>query len=187
VHYVRPSSGPLKAGTVFRSFRSPEVTALPGGPAAVRTSDYPWCVVLTQDCDLQQDYLARRNLPVKPGGEPVRADKKLRNILVCPAFNLEEVEAGTYLEGASQWPSKLKSLLERNGAERFHVLPPWQPAIPVELALDFKLAVGCTPEYLYRFRRLSGAERNAVALLRIPFRDRLIQRYLNFAGRIAEP
>jgi hypothetical protein len=181
--YTDPSEHLIEQAAVLRDLELPEVFATEGEEAAVRIATYPWAVVLNQACDLQFDRLARAGESLREGGKPVPRDKQLRSILLCPAFPLENVLAGTYIAGATAWIGTRKNILCGNRDDRYHVLPE-DPRLGVKLALDFKLIVATAPELL---RAWAQANRGVVAVLRPPYRDRLMQRFVGYFGRIALP
>ena len=53
---------------------------------------FPYVYVLTQDCDLEQEYTNR----IKP--DPTNNDKHLISVIVAPLYNLEQVYDGNHLE-----------------------------------------------------------------------------------------
>lgn len=169
----------------MRDVELPEVALAQDGVLASLLTTFPWVVVLNQECDLQFDHLARNGLPLKAGRPPVSGDKRLRSILLCPAFEADNVLAGTYVEGASRWSSKASDILLKNRDDRYHVLQPEPPLLDRRLALDFKLIVAVTPSYLEQW--LAAHLESSVAALEPPFRDRLMQRFVNYLGRIPEP
>jgi hypothetical protein len=156
-----------------------------GDEAEVHLAKYTWLVVMNQECDLQQDRLARAGHPVRQGGNPVRKDKCLRTILLCPAFPEDHVLAGIYIEGATSYNSAEKRTLLDDRHERYHRLPPEPPLLEEGLLLDFKLIVATSPEYLEKW--MMNHPGSQVAALNPPYRDRLIQRFVNYFGRIPEP
>lgn len=140
---------------------------------------------MNQECDLRFDYLARNQLPAAEGKPPVKLDKLLRNILLCPAFPADHVLAGTYIQGAFEWRGTRKDILLGNRDERFHILEPEEPYLSAQLALDFKLVVAATPSYLEQWIMTNPA--SSVAAMEPPYRDRLLQRFVGYFARIAEP
>ena len=146
---------------------------------------YPWLLVLNQECDLQFDRLARAGAPLKEGDAPVKKHNLLMSILLCPAFPQDHVLAGTYIPEARKWGSDEKKILLQNQADRYHVLPSEEPLMHEPLVLDFKLTVAAHPDYLQHWVKANPA--GVVAVLNPPFRDRLMQRFVNYFGRIAEP
>lgn len=183
--YRVPTAGRIEQTQILRDVDVPEVVILEDGSAKVRLRPYPWLVVLNQECDLQLDYLARNRLSGSDGKPPVRLDKRLTNILLCPAFPADHVLAGTYVEEAPAWGGTEKGILLGNRHDRYHVLAPEEPNIEVQLILDFKLVVGATPSYIEQW--IATHPDSSVAALEPPFRERLMQRFVNYLGRVAEP
>lgn len=142
-------------------------------------------MVLNQECDLRLDHLARNGLPASEGKPAVRLDKRLRSIILSPAFPVDHVLAGTYIEGALGWKGTRRDILLGNRDERYHVLAREEPLVTTELVLDFKLIVAATPSYLEQW--VTSHPTSSVAALEPPYRDRLVQRFVNYLGRIAEP
>ena len=163
----------------------PDIRLDEGGNPVARMAKYPWLVVLNQDCDLLLDRLAREDGVAREGAAPVKKDKLMRSILLGPAFLLEHVLAGTYVEGASRWSSKRQDILVGNRDERFHVFYAQESILSEPIAVDFKLTTSCHPEYLYGW--VASNPDNVVGRLASPYRERLLQRFTNYLGRIAEP
>jgi hypothetical protein len=182
--YRSPAPGVIEQTAILRDVELPEVHFRVGEEARVALATYPWLVVLNQDCDLQFDRLARAGEPLRAGGPPVKKDKLLRSVLLCPAFPQDHLLAGTYVENATQWKGTQKDMLLQNRHERYHVLPVEGP-LAEPLVLDFKLIAAVHPEYLQQW--IEQHPTSVVAVLCPPYRDRLIQRFVNYFGRIAEP
>ena len=112
-------------GDVLRDVRWVEYVAESNGEIEVCRIEFPLAIVLTQDCDLEQDYSARtqkevqqkpvheqtvepqkadqmREMP-KPGTKantkdyPKTQDKWLISVLMAPIYNVEHVYAGAHL------------------------------------------------------------------------------------------
>ena len=181
--YKSPTPGTIEQTAVLRDVQLPEVRGR-GLKAQVALTTYSWLVVMNQECDLQQHRLAKAGKPLKDGGSPVNKDKLLRSILLCPAFPQEDVLSGTYTAGASAWKGTRKEILLNNREDRFHNLKAEGP-IETDLTLDFKLLVATHPDYLEQW--IEDNPSSIVAILVPPFRDRLVQRFLNYFGRIPEP
>lgn len=183
--YRLPKSGLLEHSAIYRSVELPEVRATGGEQAQVALRHYPWIVVLTQECDLQFDGLARRGMPLKEGAEPVKKHNVLSGILLCPAFLQEHVLAGIYVEEAKKWSGIEKKILLQNRDERYHLLPAGEGLLPESLVLDFKLITSCHPDYLQAW--VDEHQDSVVAVLNTPWKERLTQRFVNYFGRVAEP
>jgi hypothetical protein len=182
--YRAPDPGRIEQTAILRDVLLPEVHFRRDEGASASLTRYSWLVVLNQDCDLQFDRLARAGQPLRPGGPPVNKDKLLRSVVLCPAFPQDHVLAGTYVEDATEWRGTQKDILLQNRHERYHVLPAEGP-VTEPLVLDFKLITAVHPEYLQQWIEQHPA--SVVAVLCPPYRDRLIQRFVNYFGRIAEP
>lgn len=98
---------------------------------------FPLCVVLTQDCDLEQDRRFRREAKVTQ-------DKFLMSVLLAPLYNLEHVFAGSHLE---QLGLKMESIprnktagdwLKKNLRDRYHYLDFPASTGLVPSVIDFK-------------------------------------------------
>jgi hypothetical protein len=84
----------IAQGDVFRDVECIEYVAERRGIIEVSKVVFPLVVVLTQDCDLEQD--ARyRNPKMK---RPPTDDKRLLSVLVVPLYNAEHVILGTHLD-----------------------------------------------------------------------------------------
>jgi hypothetical protein len=182
--YSSPDPGCIQQTAILRDVPLPEVHFRTGEEASAILSSYPWLIVLNQDCDLQLDRLARAGEPLRAGGPPVKKDKLLRSVVLCPAFPRDHVLAGTYVEDATEWRGTQKDILLQNRHERYHVLPVEGP-VTEPLVLDFKLIAAVHPDYLQQWIEQHPA--SVVAVLCPPYRDRLVQRFVNYFGRIAEP
>ena len=182
--YKRPSASKIQQTALLRGVKIPEVHRSGRRFSKVDFASYPWLVVLNQDCDLDLDRHARKGTS-PTDGNPVNKDKRLRSVLLCPAFPELDVLDGSYVEGASKFLGTQQGMVMNNRHERFHVLSPEPPLVSETLILDFKLVIAATPEYIERWIRSHRESR--VAVLKPPYRDRLTQRFANYFTRIAEP
>jgi len=144
---------------------------------------FPLVVVLTQDCDLEQDYRvrwARQETPTQ--------DKKLFSVIVAPLYNADHVYAGEHLSelkmtmGAHLKGKTASAFLRNNQIPRYHFLEfPDSTPIP-ESVIDFKHYFTLNVEYLKRNQK-------SKFLCRIGplYRESLSQRFAAFLSRIALP
>lgn len=183
--YRPPDAGLIEQTAILTDMELPAVEVGAGEQAKVVLTNYPWLLVLTQECDLQFDRLARAGLPLKEGGIPVKRHHLLLSILLCPAFPLDHVTAGVYIPEARKWGSDERKILLQNQSERHHLLPAEGPLVEESLVLDFKLVVGVHPFFLQQW--INEHPDKVVAVLNPPYRDRLMQRFVNYLARIAEP
>ena len=183
--YRSPKPGWIEQTSILREVEVPHVKYVEGAAAEVGLTPYPWLIVLTQECDLQLDRLARLGEPQFEGKAPIGRDKMLKGILLCPAYSEDLVLAGTYIEGASKTDKSTRDAIHSNRHERFHRLRSYERYLSESIVVDFKFVLSTAPEFLHSLLKASPAK--AVAVLEPPYRDRLMQRFLNYFGRIAEP
>lgn len=144
---------------------------------------FPLVVVLTQDCDLAQDYKFRWSR--RPS---TTEDKFLLSVLVAPLYNAEHVYNGEQL---SELGMKMNPInrgrspgtnLRNNETPRYHYLE-FSSDIPiVPSVVDFKHYFSANAEYLKKAKA-----RNFVCRLSTLYREDIAQRFASFLARIALP
>ena len=183
--YVRRDVARLHQGDILRDITFVEgvaaATDADGEPHLdVINRAFPYVVVLTQDCDLEQDYDNRAD------NSRQNQDKYLFTVLVCPAYLAAQLKEGTHL-GEGQKMQRLSSDLWRpvknNLNDRYHYLNEDQNLQVPDLVLDFKQYFTiprdqiCAPD-------LAG---NYLATLNALFREDLCRRFADYLTRIALP
>jgi len=139
--------------------------------------EHPLVIVLSQDCDLVQDYELRQN-----------ADRSLENILFCDIHEAEPLR--TKLQervklGSSDW----KRILQ-NQNERFQFLQQVAPQSDLQaeglpkLAIDFKMYFTLPTDEVYERLRLETKRR---CRLNTPYVDHLSHRFFAFQSRVGLP
>lgn len=147
-----------------------------GEVAGIRPVIHRLTVVVSQDCDLAQDYQARESDPV--------AETDLWSILLCPAQPAEEMRAGRDEINSRFWP-----IVRTNRAERYHYLaePPSKADLG-PLLVDFKNHFSVRTAELYRQLNSHGEDRlSAIARLATPWREHFQHRFANYLSRIGLP
>ena len=170
------SGKPLRQGEILSDIRryrvAPQtVAAIPPSVIEVR---YPFAVVLTQDCDLDQQ---ERPLP---GSDPP-----------LPCILLAEVTTAKQLRGQKDINTDTWKLIRQNREERYHYLE----AVPKEedaageglgeLALDFKRYLAVPTDELYALIDAGLGRRRC--RLNTPFMEHLCNRFGAYLGRVALP
>lgn len=79
-------------GDIFKDIEFTEYLLEKEGIIEISKILFPYVVVLTQDCDLEQDYKYRWGDP-----KPKSQDKYLLSVLVAPLYNIEHVYRGEHL------------------------------------------------------------------------------------------
>ena len=143
---------------------------------------FPYTVVLSQDCDLDQDFIARN----PKDGEQPHHDSYLDTVLVCPAFNADKFRTGQHLaslelvmeaKNKHQW-----KYIKSNRDPRYHYLEGVpEKGIP-ELVIDFKRYYVISRDYVY-----SNFETQFAASIQELYRELLSQRFAYYLSRVALP
>lgn len=143
----------------------------------------PFAIVLTQDCDLEQDYNYRNPTPEM---KIPSNDKFLQSILICPAYLSEEFKQGNHLSelklkmtvwGGEQW-----KYIKQNQNERYHFLKSATEFHISELIIDFKHFYTIAHDELYDAYRTKYR-----TSLKPLFREDVSHRFANFLSRIGLP
>jgi hypothetical protein len=174
----------IAQGDVFRDVECIEYVAERRGIIEVSKVVFPLVVVLTQDCDLEQD--ARyRNPKLK---RPPTDDKRLLSVLVVPLYNAEHVILGTHLDKLHMTMTTISkkssefNFLKNNERPRYHYLDfPDDVPIVAQVA-DFKHYFSTHLNYLESIR-----SKQFVCRISDMFREHLSQRFAAYLARIGLP
>jgi len=143
--------------------------------------EYTYAVVLSQECDLEQDFTNREKVQEKQ-------DKFLPSILFAPAYLSEMLREGTHLGKIGQKMESLNSarwkIVEKNDNLRYHFLKK-KPNFGVpDLVIDFKHYFTISRDFFYH-RILN--DHHYVASLDFLFREDLSNRFSHYLSRIGLP
>lgn len=173
----------LAQGDILRDVEHVEYVVVNDGVIEFSKIVFPLAIVLTQDCDLQQDHTFR-----SPEEKKQTQDKYLLSVLLAPLYNLEQVYQGEHLADLGLKMATIKkggtqgNNLKHNETPRYHYLefPPEIPLVPS--AVDFKHYFSCNVEYLKNHK-----QEKFVCQLADLFRESVSQRFSNFLSRIGLP
>ena len=144
--------------------------------------DLEHAVVLSQDCDLEQDFRDRNS---EDSGQE-KQDKHIDTILICPAYGFEDFTQGEHIADRQMEPFKSIKLRERlkgnDFLKRYHYLPEDLENGIVELVVDFKHFITAPRSLLYNSRK-----EKYIATINEIYREELSQRFANFLSRIGLP
>lgn len=136
---------------------------------------HPFAIILTQACDLEQDYRARRTI--------VSADKMIPTILFC---ELETAEALRRMVQANVWDR-----IKRNLDEPYHFFQMVNQELDLqgeglpELGTDFKRVFAIPTDEVYH--RIQCGEAKRRCHLQSPYLEHFCRRFANFLSRVALP
>lgn len=171
---------------IFRDVEFIEYVKEEGNTIEVSKIIFPLAIVLTQACDLQQDFSARKKIIEEQKGNQ---DKFLISVIVAPVYNFEDFRQGLHLEqlGFQMEPKgkRTKSMCDniiKNENKRYHYLNFDKDVDIVESVIDFKHYFTVTVNYLN-----SIYEKNYVCSVESLYREFISQRFSNFLSRIGLP
>lgn len=172
----------ISQGDIYRNVELIEYVAEKEGKIEVPIITFPLVIVLTQECDLEQDFKFRYGRP-KKGTQ----DKYLISVLVSPLYNLEHVLAGEHLNelNLKMEPINRKGTpgdyLLKNERLRYHYIK-FPPDIPIPPSvIDFKHYFTVNVEYLRKRKA------NFVCRMNPVYREDISQRFASFLSRIGIP
>lgn len=186
--YRRVALPRCRQGDVFRDVVVLEDTEAEEAPQVAGAEEagafaerhIPYCVLLSQDCDLEHDYNNRSNESAK------NHDKYLPSLLLSPAYPAEQFKAGEHLKAfelkmtvqtTGQW-EKIKG----NQLYRYHYLPGRLDFQVPELVVDFKHFFTVPRETFYR-----RFKPNYLASIDELFREDFSNRFAYYLSRIGLP
>jgi hypothetical protein len=170
----------LCQGDILRDVTLLEPSDNDHGDLDVVERTLPYVIVLTQDCDLEQDEAARNEMPKK------NDDKFLQSVLLCPAYQSEKVRKGEHLKELGlvmqSFNSDRWTPIRQNNVLRYHFLPD-EPAHQLpELVLDFKQYFTAPREFFCK--RYKPHYLTSLGPL---FRESLSHRFAHYLSRIGLP
>src|SRR3989442_2935496 len=175
--YSEPVGETLRQGDILAGVRAFYLDSVAEGTARGELRTFSFSVIVTQDCDLEQDYAAR--YPVEqPSATP---DKLLFGILLCGVYHDALVRAGRHRPAAQQFARKEWGFLEANRDPRFQHLGP-VCAVGRPLVADFKDSFMVQSNYLYDEIRLGTVRR--VTAMDSPYKEHLLQRFASYMMRV---
>jgi len=170
---------------IFKDIDYTEYTFEESGILEYSKITFPFVIVLTQDCDLEQDYDSRFSNDNKNSNQ----DKWLLSVLVALLYNAEQVYEGNHLsEFGLRMNSEIfkdknrKRILEQNQNPRYHYLRFPEDAKLPPLIIDFKHYFCLNVQYLHDIR--NGHYCCSVSTL---FREDISHRFSSFLSRIGLP
>ncbi len=144
----------------------------------VTTISFPYIVILSQDCDLEQSY---------KNDASTEHNQYLPNVLFIPAFPSEDLKEGKHLQNVYNIVQRKKDKdlwkpIRQNLNERYHSLTPYPDYQIPDLIIDFKLYQTIPTASL-----IDVYESHYLATINELFRENLSHRFSFFLSRIALP
>lgn len=173
----------LAQGDVIRDVECIEYVVERNGHLEMAKIVFPLVIVLTQDCDLVQDYKFRFSR------QPTATDDKvLLSVLVAPLYNAEHVYSGEQLSELGMRMVQINRNktpghnLQKNETARYHYLKFGDDIPIVPSVIDFKHYFSVNATYLKKMKA-----KNFVCSISALYREDIAQRFASFIARIALP
>lgn len=170
-------------GDIIRNVEYVEHVIEKSGYLDISRIRFPFVVVLTQDCDLEQDYRSR-SLKNKSS----TSDKHLLSVLVAPLYNLEHIYSGEHLSQLGQTMQKIERKrtsggnLRNNETPRYHHLD-FEPTVQLPPSvIDFKHYFSVNVSQLKKHKK-----KEFICQLADLYREDVSQRFSSFLARIGLP
>lgn len=173
----------LSQGDIIRNVDYIESICERNGSLKISKIRFPLVIVLTQDCDLAQDYKYRYSEESHNS-----YDKLMFSVLVAPLYNADHFFQGEHLsllDYKIQPINRKKTpgdFIIKNDNPRFHYLE-FDPDIPiVQSVIDFKHYFSVNLEYLKKKKK-----KDFVCKVSELYREQITLRFSNFLSRIGLP
>ncbi|GIU30697.1 hypothetical protein [Shewanella sp. MBTL60-007] len=173
----------ITQGDIYKNVEFIEHITEENGNVEVSKVVFPYVVVLTQDCDLAQDFTFRWSDPPKKNH-----DKWLFSVLVAPLYNLEQLYNGQHLSelqmtmasiSRSKTPGKN---LVQNETPRYHYLNFPDDVAIVPSVVDFKHYFSVNVVQL----KQQKSEKFVCQIAEL-YREHLSHRFSSYLSRIGLP
>jgi len=174
----------IRQGDIFSNIEFIEYAEEVGGNISISKINFPLVIVLTQDCDLAQDFSNRNK------ENAINQDKFLFSVIVAPLYNIEHIYSGEHLSELGlkmQQINKNQSktdnkFLRNNQNPRYHYLEFPENIQIVNSVVDFKHYFTTNINYLK-----SKIEANFICKVSELYREDISQRFSSFLSRIGLP
>ena len=178
--YVSPCAGSLRQSDIIGPVKIFEFKSAASSSVQVEERVYNYAAILSQDCDLEQDYVTREQ------ADPEKQDKLLYAVLMCGVYPEAVVLQGKHRRGAEDFKSQKTrwKLLQQNRDSRYQYLGYVEP-VNKTLVADFKDYFFVPTAYLYEQVGQHLTVRQAS--MDSPWRDHLLQRFGFYMTRIGLP
>lgn len=183
--YTPSVDGALRQGEILTNLKQFKlnIESFRSGKPLAEPITHPFAIIVTQDCDCEQDYKLRKDGVISAAIIP--------NILFCEVVEAESLRNRDKGSTRIDINSKVWEQVKINKNERYHFLE----AVPItqdllgeglqELALDFKRYFTIPTDEIYYRIEIGEAKRRC--RLVSPYLEHLTSRFNYFQSRIALP
>jgi hypothetical protein len=188
IHQVHKSeSERLSQGDIFKDVKFYESYQEYQGNFELNVLEIPYAIILTQDCDLEQNKNERKKLIGLSEEERRKAklDKYLVSLLCAPLYNAEQLLVGTHLSNigvnAEPYNSDNRKRIKQNNNIRYHYLEFTRDIILPPMIIDFK------HYFSVNLFMLENSIKNRIYSVDSLFRESISHRFAHYLSRIGLP
>lgn len=156
------------------------------GDFEINIKEFPLSLVITQDCDLEQNLKNRNSIQTKPDNDNILSyDKFLVSVIVLPLYNAQHLFEGTHLSElkikTENFNSDRRKIIKQNNNSRYHYIELPKDNLLPALIIDFKHMFSINLNWL------ESNKANRVCSIDELYREYISQRFSNFLSRIGLP
>lgn len=186
LHRTNKDESPrVRQGDIYKNVPYYESYKEKNGEFELVVYEFPFVLVLTQDCDLEQNKTGRnKGAETAPQGQIVN-DKHLISVIVVPLYNAEHVFSGEHLSQirvvAGKQNTDQRKNIKNNQTPRYHYIEFGEDVVLPNSVIDFKHYYSVSIDWL---------EQNAssrVCGIDPLYRELISQRFSNYLSRIGLP
>jgi len=174
---------PVHQGDILKNFTYDYYISDTSGKEVLRTMWFPLVVVISQDCDLTQDYDKRKKLKFDDKG-CCQVNNLIFSSIVAPMYNFHQFLDGSHLSNfkwkmqsfSKNSKDKLTNLIKTNQIGRYYYLS-FENSVIVDSVIDFKHTLAIDPEILRE------TDRTDVRIPQ-PYREEITRKYADYISRI---
>lgn len=184
IRVKRKKPSRISQGDIYRDVEHIEYVSEKSGVVEISKVIFPLVIVLTQDCDLEQEHRVRWSKNKKPSSH----DKWLISVLIAPLYNAEHVYQGEHLSDLEMVMQKINKgktqgkNLRNNETPRYHYLEFPENVPIVASVIDFKHYFSVNVKYLRAIKT-----NNFVCSVSELFREDISHRFSSYLARIGLP
>jgi len=147
--------------------------------------EFPYVLVLTQDCDLEQNKNDRSKVKEPNTLGLKQNDKHLISVIVVPLYNSEHLFSGEHLSQleilSQKHGSDQKKTIKQNQTPRYHYIEFDKDVVVPDSVIDFKHYYSVSLEWL------ESNFKNRICGINPIYRELISQRFSNYLSRIGLP
>ena len=184
IYSISEAEGPLRQGEILSNLEQYNlvVSSIDDPTPQVAPKKHPWVIVLSQDCDLDQDFKQR----FQKASYPIKHFPLIPNILFCEVSEASKIRSSP----GGEINAKIWTSIKQNNNIRYEFLekiPPDKDFMGIEipeLVIDFKSFFTLPTEEVYAFLEKEKVKRHSG--LNSPYLEHLTSRFFFYQSRVGE-